>query len=252
MQKTDHIVVLQHPNSEIAECYRTLRATLSRHLSLGKKVICLVSTWSGDGKSMVCTNLAVTLTHLHLRVVLVDGDLRLPTISKVLGAEQAPGFTDFLEKGGNLEDYLVETVVPNLRLLPRGQSQENPANLLGRERLAEIFNKLRESADCVIVDTPPMTACSDAVLIGVQTDGVVIVVNPKSWDGDIEVRHKQQLVDHNIPVLGAVLNGAAETENRTYGAYNANQSNRYHYVEPLQASRATTAKSGGFFKRKKN
>jgi succinoglycan biosynthesis transport protein ExoP len=231
MENTDHIVVIQQPNSEVAESYRSLRASLTRHISRGKRRIALVSTWSGDGKSMVCTNLSVVLSQLHLNVVLVDGDLRLPTISKVLGMDQYRGFTDYLEGGVELEELLQATPVPNLRVLPRGLSTENPANLLGRERLATLFQTLQAEADCVIVDTPPLTACSDAILIGVQADAAILVVNPKSWDGDVEARQKQQLLEHNIEVLGVVLNGASDSENRGYGsAYSNTYRYKYNYV----------------------
>lgn len=204
-------------NGAVAEAYRSLRVGLSKQLALGKKVFAFVSAWPGDGKSMVCTNVAIAFSQMHLRTLLIDGDLRRPTISRVFGAHEKPGISDDLETNPDVLNLGYQTKYPNAFLLPKGLSDKNPANLLNPERLARIFRKLREEYDAIIIDTPPLSACSDALLLGSQADGASLVVSPKGWDGEVESRYMLQLQEHGIEALGVVLNGALGAESHGYG-----------------------------------
>lgn len=170
----------------------------------------IVSAWPGDGKSMVCTNLAVLLGQLHLKVLLIDGDLRRPTISRVFSAQDKLGLTDSLDQGAPQLGY--KTKITNLYVLPRGICAINPANLLTPDRLQRAFQPLRDQYDAIIMDTPPMSACSDALLLGGTSDGAFMVVSPQGWDGEVEARYSRQLSDHEIPLIGVVLNGARGAE----------------------------------------
>lgn len=206
------IAILSDPNGRLAEAYRNLRVSIAKRITGNKKLFMVVSAWPGDGKSMVCTNLAVALSQLHLKVLLIDGDLRRPTISRVFSAHKKLGLTDLMEAPDLKEPTHFSTKIPNLFLLPRGLSEQNPSNLLGPDRLGKVFGPLKDTFDCLIMDTPPLSACSDALLLGAVSDGSVMIVSPKAWDGEVEARYKQQLVDHDIDVIGAVLNGANDTE----------------------------------------
>lgn len=211
------IAIVSQSQGPVAEAYRSLRVALSTQLNQGKSCFTLVSAWPGDGKSMVCTNIAIALGQLHQRVLLVDGDLRRPTISRVFGAQAKCGLTDDLEANRAKSEGIYPTVFPNTFLLPRGLSEKNPANLLGPDRLARLFRSLRSEFDCVILDSPPLSACSDALLLGSHSDGALMVVSPKGWDGEVELRYKQQLEEHGITLLGVVLNGAQGGESHGYG-----------------------------------
>lgn len=218
MNKQSELIVLAaDPNSAVAEAYRTLRVALSKQLAQGMKVFCFVSAWPGDGKSMVCTNVAASIGQLHQKVLLIDGDLRRPTISRVFGAHQKPGITEDLESGQGSIHPGYKTKYANLSVLPRGMSEQNPSNLLAPDRLARVIASLRDTYDVIIIDTPPLSACSDALLWGSQADGAAMVISPLGWDGEVEARYKQQLVDHGVPVFGAILNGAQGAESHGYG-----------------------------------
>ncbi|MBT9585600.1 CpsD/CapB family tyrosine-protein kinase [bacterium] len=214
---SEPIVMISDANGAVAESYRSLRVALSKQMAQNQRVFAFVSAWPGDGKSMVCTNLAVALSQLHQKVLLIDGDLRRPTISRVFGAQDRPGISDDLEKFP--ETFLLgyATRYPNAYLLPKGLSEVSAANLLNPDRLQKIFAALRAEYDCIIIDSPPLSACSDALMLGAQADGAILVVSPKGWDGEVEVRYKQQLVDHGIAVLGVVLNGSLGAESHGYG-----------------------------------
>lgn len=201
----------------VAEAYRSLRVSLSKQLAQGKKVFAFVSAWPGDGKSMVCTNVAIAFSQMHLKTLLIDGDLRRPTISRVFGAHNLAGISDDLETNPDSLCMGYPTKYHNAFLLPRGLSEKNPANLLNPERLARLFRKLRDEYDAIIIDTPPLSACSDALLLGSQADGATLVVSPKGWDGEVESRYLLQLQEHGIEALGVVLNGALGAESHGYG-----------------------------------
>lgn len=211
------IAVIADSHGAVAEAYRSLRVALSKQVMLGKKVFAFVSAWPGDGKSMVCTNLAVAMSQLHQKVLLIDGDLRRPTISRVFGAHQKSGISEDLENLPAQINTGYATKYPGAFVLPRGLSEVNPANLLAPERLTKIFARLRQEYDIIILDTPPLSACSDALLLGDQCDGVAMVVSPKGWDGAVESRYKQQLTEHGIEMIGVVLNGAMGAESHGYG-----------------------------------
>lgn len=237
------IAVASDPNGPVAEAYRSLRVSLVKQLVLGRKVCAFVSAWPGDGKSMVCTNTAIALAQLHQKVLLIDGDLRRPTISRVFSAHKMAGIADDLDSLPETINLGYETQYPNAWVLPRGLSEKNPADLLAPDRLAKVFRSLRESYDVIIVDTPPLSACSDALLFGSQADGAVMVISPKGWDGEVELRFKQQLEDHAIPVWGAVLNGARGSESHGYGyGYAQNYGGTYGNYGSADAKRTRPAK----------
>lgn len=218
MQTTpEPIAMFSESHGAVAEAYRSLRVALSKQLSQGRNVFAFVSAWPGDGKSMVCTNLAIALAQLHQKVLLVDGDLRRPTITRVFGAQDRRGLSDDLETIPEKPCPGYATKYPNAHLLPKGLSEVSPANLLNPQRLQLIFARLRAEYDCIIIDTPPLSACSDALMLGATSDGAIMVVSPKGWDGEVEVRYKQQLVEHGIEILGVVLNGSLGAESHGYG-----------------------------------
>ncbi len=247
------IAIVAQANGAVAEAYRSLRVALSKQLAQGRRVFAFVSAWPGDGKSMVCTNVAIALGQLHQKVLLIDGDLRRPTISRVFGAQAKYGIADDLEK---MPDSLCSgyaSKYANTFVLPRGLSETNPANLLSDERLQRVFLNLRGVYDAVIIDTPPLSACSDALMLAGKADGAVMVVSPKGWDGEVEARYKQQLTEHGIEVMGIVLNGAKGAESHGYGygagygyGYGYGKGSYGHYGQPGEAApkRKAAGKSG--------
>lgn len=203
----EHLVLLKDPESGVAEAFRSLRARLSRSMAAGKRRLMLISSWSGDGKSMVAANLAVVLAQLQLKVCLVDGDLRRPSLSWIFGCTQDLGLTDYLEGTCDLDEAFHETGYPGLSVVPCGFSEVNPGTLLGHSRIGTFFDSLTQFG-AVVLDSPPLSACSDAMLLAPYIDAAILVVNPKSWDGDVEKRLRDQLKELDIEVLGVIVNGS--------------------------------------------
>ncbi len=172
----------------------------------------IVSAWGGEGKSMVSANLAVALSQLLMDVVLIDGDLRKPTLSRVFEQADTAGVMNLLEVGDSAENYLCATPLERLTLLPAGKSRSNPGDLLGTGGFPRIFEAPSIADRCVVLDTSPMSACSDALLMGESVDGAIMVVSPAKWQGEPEAHFAQDLEEHGIEILGAILNGADPSE----------------------------------------
>lgn len=201
------LAILRDPDSPVAESIRSIRTGLQRHLASGVGGLMILSPWGGDGKSTVCANLAASLSQLFLEVILVDADLRKPTLTRVFKREGHPGLTDCLEGHCGVSEVLQETGVDRLTFVSAGTALANPADLLGRGNLAQILADLQSRCQCLILDTSPMTACGDALLIGAHVRQALMVINPKNWQGDAESRVRELLADHGVEVLGVILNG---------------------------------------------
>lgn len=247
MEIESRLIILREPNSPVAESYRSLRATLSRSLAKGKKRFMVVSSWSGEGKSMVAANLAVALSQMLMDVILIDGDLRKPTVSRVFERADRPGVMDLLESGGEAGTHLCTTSVERLSLLPSGNSRANPGDLLGKGGFQRILEDPLLSDKCIVLDTSPLSACSDALLMGPGMDGALMVVSPTKWQGEPEAHFAQDLEEHGIEIIGAILNGADTSEQSSGASYGYG----YGYGQEESRSPAKKGLLGKILKEKK-
>lgn len=215
------IAILSATASGAAEAYRTLRANL-RFVSLEKpfRTILVTSPVASAGKSTTSANLAATLAQGGSKVVLVSGDLRRPSVHKLFGLSNARGVVDILDPDFPLSEGFQKPEIPNLRLLATGGLPPNPTEILGSERFGQILSQLREIADYVILDAPPVLGLGDSSALASKVDGVLLVVRTGSVTKR-EVTHAvDQLRKAGGKIAGAVLN-AVEAEDG-YGYY-------YHY-----------------------
>ena len=203
--------VLREPDSPVAESVRLIRTSLQRHLASGLNSLMILSPWGGDGKSTVCANLAASLSKLFIEVILVDADLRKPTLSRVFRSEGRPGLTECLEGQAEVADVLQDTGVERLRFVAAGSASQNPADLLGRESLGAVLRDLQSRCQCLIMDTSPLTACGDALLIGAHVNKALMVINPRNWQGEAESRVRELLQEHGVEVLGVILNATEDS-----------------------------------------
>lgn len=204
---------------------------------------------------MVSANLAVAFSQLFLDVILVDGDLRRPTLSRVFEAVDRPGLMNLLDTPGSAASYLYQTPIQRLQILPAGKSTANPGDLLGKGHFPEILKELSANNRCVVIDTSPISACSDALLMGTHTDGAIMVVSPEKWQGEAEVHFAQDLEDHGIETLGVVLNNADPGEQTpgSYGygyGYGYGQGYGQEHVEVEEKQKKTKKGLSSLFKKK--
>lgn len=192
-----------------SEAYRTLRTNI-QFSSVDKPVRTLLITSSspGEGKSTTTANLAVVLAQTGQRVIVVDTDLRRPVQHKIFGVPNNIGLTTALLNGEKivLDGYLQPTEVENLHVLTSGPIPPNPSELLGSHRMARLIETLAEQADIVLFDSPPVLAVTDAVVMGRQVDGVMLVADAGATREQALAGATQELRKTGANVLGVALN----------------------------------------------
>ena len=216
--------IIENPHSTVSECIRTLRTTLSFLLKDGTSHVLLVTSPQPlDGKTMMSVNLAVTSALGGQKVVLVEADLRRPRIYKVFRQEPELGFAAVIQGKHSLDEVLLGTDVEGLKLLPCGEIPNNPAELFHTKRFEELLTELRSKFDLVIIDSPPVTVVTDALLIAQHVHGVIVVARSGKTPLPLLVRARELLESVQAPILGTVLNDMSSQEQGYYGGYYYNK-----------------------------
>lgn len=214
----DPLPTAREAPSRISDAYRTLRTNLLFAPGGGAiRTLVVTSAAPGEGKTITAANLAVTLAREGKRVLIVDGDLRRSRLNRLFGVPSSPGLTDFLATDG-AQVLVTPTAVDGLFLLPNGRPHPNPSELLRSDTLRALLEAMAAHFDVVVVDTPPVLAAPDSLIVAAMADAVVFVVRAGRTDRDMAADALAQLTAVGAQVIGAVLNdpaGAAES----YGEY---------------------------------
>jgi capsular exopolysaccharide synthesis family protein len=213
----DTIILQRDPRSPFAEAFRTLRTNIQfAFVDRPLRVLLVSSTGPDEGKSTVAANLAAALAQTGKSVVLVDADLRKPTIHRILKVRNNVGLTDALLRDGEIENVISPTSVENLKVLASGPLPPNAAELVGSERMGILLGRLKKQTDIVILDSPPCLVVSDATILSKRADGVLLVIKAGGVRRDA-VRESVQLF-HQVGayVAGTVLNMQDRNEHDVY------------------------------------
>ena len=196
------------------EQYRRLAAALHQaQRTSGFKVVMVASAVAGEGKTLTASNLAMTLSESYRRdVLLIDADLRRPSLHEVFQVAGAPGLSDGLITPEDPKLPL-HRVSARLAILPAGRPTSDPIGALTSERMRRLIDEAREVFDWVVIDTPPVGLLTDAALLSSMADGVVLVVKAESTPHDMVVRAVNAIGRERV--IGTVLNRAKEQPNRT-------------------------------------
>ncbi|OTN89481.1 hypothetical protein A5819_001973 [Enterococcus sp. 7E2_DIV0204] len=216
--KAVSLITLADKSSPISEQYRTIRTNI-QYAMVDRDLKTLVITSSGpsEGKSTTSANLAIVFANSGKRVLLVDADMRKPTVAKTFSLDNARGLSTLL---GSRETVLHQVIqnsgVDNLFLLTSGPKPPNPSELLDSRRMKELIQELKLQYDLVIFDMPPVVAVTDAQIVASKTDGTILVVreNVSKRDSLLKAKSLLELVDANI--LGVVYNGSKNIEDQGY------------------------------------
>jgi succinoglycan biosynthesis transport protein ExoP len=202
------LVTQVRPQSQMAESYRALRTSLLlSNLGSPPKVIMVTSALPQEGKTTTSINCAVVLAQKGVRVLLIDADLRRPSIHKTLGLGPRTGLSNVLTGSTTLEQAITRTaVLPNLYVLPAGTPPPNPAELLASANMRDVLNKLSQEYDHVVVDTPPSLSVTDAVVLSPRADAVVLVIRSGQTTKQALRRSRDILAQVNAKVVGVLLN----------------------------------------------
>ncbi len=203
-----NLITLTDPRSPISEAYRSLRTNLSFYsLDNPLRSLVVTSPAKAEGKSTTIANLAVTMAQSGRKTILVDCDLRRPSLHALFDLRAEPGLTNvILHDDAALP--LQETGVENLWLLASGPKPPNPADLLGSKKIDQLLAKLNEMADIILFDAPPVIAVTDAAVLGAKVDGVLLVINAGHTRRDHAERAKELLEKAKVRIIGATLTNA--------------------------------------------
>lgn len=204
---SDLLFTLTSPRSPISEAYRTLRTNL-QFVSPDKPLRTLLVTSPGpeEGKSTMLANLAIAIAQGERTTILVDCDLRRPSLHRLFGLDHQRGLTTMIiEDTAMSNPPLQDTAVPGLRLLASGPLPPSPSDLLGSRRMDRVLDALKERADMLLLDSPPVMAVSDAAILATKVDGVLLVVSAGQTKRDMVQAAKAKLEKVNANLLGAVL-----------------------------------------------
>jgi capsular exopolysaccharide synthesis family protein len=218
-EPTDHLVTLQLVHSPATEAYRVLRTNIQfSTLNIPSPQLLLVTSASpGEGKTTTACNLAITIAYAGKQVILVDADLRRPSVHRFLGMYNQVGLTSLLlDDTLAVEAALLETPVVGLKMMPSGPLPPNPADLLGSEPMQRRFEQMKELADVIILDSPPILAVADATILGALCSGVILIVDAGRTRSQVVRRAKDALDQLNLRVIGAVLNKLTPRGTRGY------------------------------------
>ena len=212
------LIALRDPRSAAAEAYRTLRTNI-QFSSLDRQLHTLLATSSApdEGKSTTIANLAVTMAQAEQRVILVDCDLRRPTLHTLFGLPNDAGLTSTILAQDDAEIPLLETGVPGLSLLASGPLPPRPADILGSRRMEAVIERLRANADIVLFDTPPVVGVTDAAVLANRVDGVLLIFSAGTTTRERGRQARQILEKVKANIVGVVLNNAEVSQE--YGYY---------------------------------
>lgn len=204
-----HIVCITDPGAAAAEQYRKLRAWILRAAAANPffNTVLITSPDAGEGKTVTALNLAVVMAqHLDTTVLLVDADLRNPSLHSALGIKAARGLSDYLSGAAGLDEVLLRTDLGTLTLLPGGTPPENPSELLYSERMRLLLHELkhRYRDRHVIFDTSPVLSTAEPLALGAHTDGVILLVSASRTSPKAAARAVKLM--KGLPFLGVVYN----------------------------------------------
>lgn len=218
--KMRHLIANTNPRSPISEQYRTVRTNL-QFASVDNEIrsMLLTSAGPGEGKSMTTANLAVVYAQQGKSVLLVDADLRKPTIHYTFRLDNLHGLSNILVGETSLEEAVETTDITNLDVISCGPIPPNPSELLGSRRMQAFIEAAKQKYDMVIFDMPPVLAVTDAKILSNYVDGAILVVRSKKTENDAAKQALEALESVHANVLGVVLNDRDKKEANYYYYY---------------------------------
>ncbi|WP_318152634.1 CpsD/CapB family tyrosine-protein kinase [Paenibacillus terricola] len=218
--KVRSIIAEVNPMSPISEAYRKLRTNLKYSESeKALKVLMVTSAGAKEGKSTTAVNLAAVYAQAGQRVLLLDCDMRKPTVHQTFALSNRNGLSQVLSGQAEWGDAVQSTRIKNVHALTSGPVPPNPSELLDATRMDRLLEQLREHYDIVLIDTPPVLAVSDAQIMATRCDGVLLVVNARGAKRRETIKAREALLLVKAKIVGVALNGTPPREGYSYYEY---------------------------------
>ncbi|MGG1149377.1 CpsD/CapB family tyrosine-protein kinase [Bacillus wiedmannii] len=206
--KGESIVAYTAPRSKISEQYRSLRTNIQLSSSMHKiRTIVITSPRYGEGKSTITVNLAVSIAQKGEKVLVIDANLRTPTIHEMLEVENTIGLTDILNGKTNLVDAVKKTRMESLDVLTSGPVPFNPSEVLSSEEMDMLIQKAMERYDIILFDSSPVLEVTDTSVLADKCEGVLLVIRYNRTVNEDALETKRALSFTKSRMLGAILNG---------------------------------------------
>jgi capsular exopolysaccharide synthesis family protein len=214
------LVTLINPKSPVSEAYRTLRTNI--HFSSVDeqiRIIMVASAQAGEGKTTTVSNLAVAYAQEGKKVLLIDADLRKPSLHRVFTVSNHSGLTSVLSGQYPFQEVVKETHVENLDVITSGPIPPNPSEMLSSLKMKSVLEEIKNLYEIILFDTPPVLAVTDALIVSSMSEGVVLVVSSNKVKKEMVKKAKSNLEHVNARILGVVLNNVNLGKDRPYYYY---------------------------------
>ncbi len=222
-------IVEKVPDSIPSEAFRALRTRIqfSRVNTESLKTILITSSAPQEGKTTIAVNLAGSFAQSKKKILLIDCDLRKPSVHKLFNRERIPGLIDYLVGNANLDEILNKSDIPNLSFILSGTIPPNPAEMLDSQEMRTFLKKLRDQYDLIILDSPPVIAVTDSEILTSMVDGTILIVSSENTEIEMMERSVELIRRENTQFLGTVLNNFSYKSG--YGSY---YKYYYYYSRP--------------------
>lgn len=216
-----------NPKSVGSEAFRTLRTNLQYTSPDSQlRTVLITSAAPGEGKSVISSNLAVSLAQVGKNIILIDCDLRKPVAHKIFGLNNAEGLTNILTGQADYKDVIQKSAAPGLSVITSGPIPPNPAELLQSQNMRKLLAQLNGECDQIILDVAPVLPVADAMILAPYSDGIVMVVAVNQVSKDFLLQAKDLLENTNTKILGVVLNRVEYSKTGEQYYYNYYSQNR--------------------------
>jgi protein-tyrosine kinase len=235
----DKLITYFQPSSMVSEQFRKLRTFImkSRLNDHPPKTFLITSAMAGEGKSLIAVNLAIIIaTELHSHALLVDCDLRNPSLSRLFGLKEEKGLSDYLTGDAKIEDLLVKTSIDKLSFIPGGTLEENPVELIGSNKMKSLVQdvKSRYNDRFIIFDSSPVLSTTEPSILNKMVDGIILVI--MSGETPREFIMQAMKVLEKEKIIGVVLNNLEFKTNamirRNFGTHHYYYDYRYSKTHP--------------------
>lgn len=232
----EELIAVNNPKSTASEAYRGIRTNiLFSSADIAPQVMMICSSAPSEGKTVTAANLAIVMAQMGNKVLLIDCDMRKPKLNKVFETSRDKGMSNILVGGCEIEDAIIHTKIPNLDIISSGPMPPNPSEIIGSQKMTAIINELRQHYERIIIDSPPITAVTDASILAKYADGAIIVIRCGETHLEIIRNGINQLASVNAHIFGAILNCVnMGRESRYYYQYHY-----YYYGEDGDKKKST-------------